>query len=383
MNAVFWVQLSGAKSGLNYTARQGNTSFTLPDGNMCVVGQTGAGELNVTGGALNFTASWAKSDDGTTESFWIGNGKNAEGKLNLSGGQITCVNSLLIGRDSGSGRLNISGGTMEVRNWGVNVGNLGAKGARGVINLSGSGELVIMGATSASGGSGCLSFGASSEQNYINFITGGTACLSLLASADNFSELVSSGYVRIDGVVATSTDQFTRSSAGAQNVYSLASVGKSEAARASASSNPNEVLLLPGEASIHGRAARLSRGNPDVIDNWINSNDWFSWKAKISSPGVYNVILVYGLDDKAGSVEVAVGDQGARGVLRWTETWDNLCTQFLGQVQVRQAGEVAVNLSSLELPGKRVMKFRSIHLVRTNDPEPEEAPLRALHPATL
>lgn len=117
---------------------------------------------------------------------------------------------------------------MEVRNWGVNVANLGAKGGRGVINLLGYGQLVIMGATSASGGRGCLSFGSSSEQNYINFSGNGRASLSLLASADNFSELVSSGYVRIDGAVATSTGQFTRTSKGTQNVYCLAAAGKSQ-----------------------------------------------------------------------------------------------------------------------------------------------------------
>jgi hypothetical protein len=50
---------------------------------------------------------------------------------------------------------------------------------------------------------------------------------------------------------------------------------------ASTTSNPNEVILLPREASIHGSAARLTRGNPDVIDNWTNSNDWVGWKAKI------------------------------------------------------------------------------------------------------
>lgn len=381
INEALWV--SGAKNGINYTARQGSTSFTRPDGNMCVVGQTSVGVLNVSGGALNFTASWAKSDDGTTESFWIGNGKNGEGTLNLSGGQINFANSLLIGRDGGLGELNISGGTMEVRNWGVNVGNLGANAARGVINLSGSGQLVIMGATSASGGRGCLSFGSSTERNYINFLPGGTASLSLLASADNFSELVSSGYVRIDGAVATSTGQFTKSSKGTQNVYCLAAVGKSEAVVASTTSNPNEVILLPREASIHGSAARFTRGTPDVIDNWINSNDWIGWKAKISSPGIYNVILEYALDDKAGAVEVAVGDQGARGVLQWTESWGNPCTQFLGQVQIRQAGAVAINLSALEHQGKWVMRFRSIRLVRTNNTKLEEAPQRAIHPAVL
>jgi len=383
INEALWVQVSGANNGMNYTASEGSTSFTLPNGNMCVVGHVGVGVLNVSGGTLNFTAHWTKSDDGTTESFWIGNGKQGEGTLNVSGGQINCANSLLIGRDGGLGTLNISGGAVEVRNFGVNVGNLGAKGGRGVINLSGSGKLVILGATSASGGMGCLSFGSSSEQNYINFITGGSARLSMLASADNFSELVSGGYVRIDGAMANSTGQFASIPEGTQNVYCLASAGKSEAVVASTAPESNEVILLPGEAVIHGSAARLTRGHPDVIDNWINSNDWIGWKTKISSPGIYNVILVYALDDKAGTVEVAVGDQGARGVLQWTESWENPCTQFLGQVQIRQAGEVAINLSSLEHDGKRVMKFRSIRLVRTNATELEDAPLRAIHPATL
>jgi hypothetical protein len=105
-------------------------------------------------------------------------------------------------------------------------------------------------------------------------------------------------------------------------------------------------------------------------------------KQRFSSSGIYNVILEYALDDKPGAVEVPVGDQGARGVLLGTESWETPCVQLLGQVQIRQAGNVAVNLSALD-PGKRVMKFRSIRLVRTEATKLEEAPQRAFHPATL
>lgn len=381
------------KNEMNYTAKEGATSFALGKGGASMIGHMGTAVLNVSGGTLDFNSAELQKGDPTSASLWIGNGPApGKGTLNLSGGQVRCKSALILGRDGSVGTLNISGGTLTVGEDGLNIANIGTAAGKGMghINLSGSGKLVILGATPASKKQESISFrpGASTAGNYINFVSGGSESLSLPASTDNFGALVSSGYVKIDGGAALGVDQFSKTADGRQNIYRL---GKTVHSAAVASAGPvveeisgRPLLLSAADGMIAGTTAKLTRSNTgSIIDAWTDTRDSVRWNAKVLSPGIFDVILEYSADEpNPGSlVEVAVGTQGVQTRLESTETLTNYSTKFLGQVQISQAGVTPVNLSVLEKRGKWVMNLRSISLRRSNQTVLQDPPMQAVHPA--
>lgn len=133
--------------------------------------------------------------------------------------------------------------------------------------------------------------------------------------------------------------------------------------------SPGSISLMPSEAKIVG-TAKLNRGqdNIDVIGFWKDPKDRIEWTASFPSPGTYDVFLDYSQKGvRPGAVgslmELAVGDQKLQVRLQDTEDWENPCYQYCGQVQIRQAGGVPVNLSVIEKRGTDIMSVRLIRLI--------------------
>lgn len=140
------------------------------------------------------------------------------------------------------------------------------------------------------------------------------------------------------------------------------------------------VILPAAEGIIVGTSAKLAANKS--IEAWTNPSDWVKWTTNISIPGIYNVIMEYGYGGATGSVvEVAIGDQGLHFHVVGTEGWENYATVYLGQVEIKRAGIIPVNLTVLERHGAWIMNLRAIRLVRTNATTLEEPAQRAVHPA--
>jgi autotransporter-associated beta strand protein len=89
-------------------------------------GLASSGAITVTGGTLN----------AGTGQIWIGQGSNGVGSLTISGGTFIADNWLAIGRASGTGTLNLSGGVLLDQGGGGNL-DIGTSG--GIAGVAGTG----------------------------------------------------------------------------------------------------------------------------------------------------------------------------------------------------------------------------------------------------
>ena len=143
-------------------------------------GAGAVGTLNMTGGAFNTVPSVVATSSGQAVNLapqcWIGEGTGsttAVGVANVSGGTVALDNWLAVGRDSGTGTLNLSGTAavtkLPTSNGQITVGSFAANSV-GVINQSG-GTLSNTGSDTWIGENGTGTYNA----------TGGTASLGVLA----------------------------------------------------------------------------------------------------------------------------------------------------------------------------------------------------------
>ena len=141
----------------------------------------------------------------------------------------------------------------------------------------------------------------------------------------------------------------------------------------------DSVSLRAADAVIMGTSAKL---NNDLIEAWNNPNDVIKWTANIPVPGIYNVIIEYGYADGSGALmEVAVGDQAVRTEVMDTLGWENIATVLMGEIEIKKAGPVPVNLTVLKRNGYWIMNLRGLRLDRTSATSLQDPPSRAVHPA--
>jgi len=120
-----------------YPANGGGTGIVKIGGNANLQ-ITGGGNFDIgdsTGGAGNLGTSGTLTQTGGTISlasgqFWLGNGAQGSSVYNMSGGRLYVSNWIAVGRDTGTGILNMTGGTITKTgtNGNIIVGSLGGNG---------------------------------------------------------------------------------------------------------------------------------------------------------------------------------------------------------------------------------------------------------------
>ncbi len=123
VNAGSWVSLGrGGHAVINFSGGL----FNKTGGGNFIVGE-GAGNClwNQTGGALSIN-----------NELWIGQAGGTTGEFDLSAGTVTNGSWFAIGREGGTGILNISGGSMT-KNGGGNISIAHGTGASGTVNQTG------------------------------------------------------------------------------------------------------------------------------------------------------------------------------------------------------------------------------------------------------
>jgi hypothetical protein len=196
---------AGSSSANTFNLTGGTVSFGAVAGssyNQNVIALDGyGGTLNVSGGTVNFL----NGNTGDNSSLWVGNGGQV-GNLNVSGGTVAVQNGLILGRDSGTGIVNVSGtGVITVGGTAgtvvVNAGSLTFGTGTGIFKQTGVGTMNL-------GSTGTINFASSSQ---------GT--LSLLGAPQSyFDGLVSSGKILLNGAASTPA-QFSYQSVGGQGTY--------------------------------------------------------------------------------------------------------------------------------------------------------------------
>ncbi len=147
----YWLGVNGGRIGTNNIS--GTAEFDI--NNWFSIGRGGLGVINFSGGKINKSSNGNFIiGDGGTGSFtqtggtnnsdgeiWIGQSGSGVGVYNLSGGAVTLHNWMGIGRESGNGVLNVSGGTFT-KDGNGNISIAHNAGAVGTVNISGTGTFI-------------------------------------------------------------------------------------------------------------------------------------------------------------------------------------------------------------------------------------------------
>ena len=223
-NATRLSVVNGAGFPLCYTEANGATEFNEE---LLIGGNNGpSGELKVTGGTLTVQQIYSAII-----------GQTVEGKLTIFGGTVNLLGgskdsaipgcdtqwSVYLGNENtGSGLLTISGGELRVEN-GIEIGR---NGGSGILEISGNGRFTCGGPILFSGGNGKASiilgggtfeqtkneeilFLSDSNKGWFNFKKGSLGKISLCGrDKAYFDALVNDGRIRIDDL-PTTPDHFT------------------------------------------------------------------------------------------------------------------------------------------------------------------------------
>ncbi|MHA3774584.1 beta strand repeat-containing protein [Verrucomicrobiota bacterium sgz303538] len=155
VNNGLWVGQNGGNGTLNMSGG------TISSNDWMIIGrQTGTGVFNFSGGTVNSNGGQAfviadKADsDGTnpttgtlnmsgtaelnmTREFWVGNGVNSTGTLNMKGGTVRINNWVAIGRGGGTGIFNMEGGSFLKESGDGQSFIVGTGGGTGTLNQTG------------------------------------------------------------------------------------------------------------------------------------------------------------------------------------------------------------------------------------------------------
>jgi len=215
-------------SDMIYSSAQGTTTFSGGSLNgltwagwSAITGYGGtAGQttIQVTGGILSLNGNF--SNDGGTESVWLGNG-GGTAYLTLSGGTVNVANSMIIGRDSATGYLTIGNASFNTgifsSSYGTMVGGLsGGTGlGNGVLTIQNGGQFTLSGASADPflfHGS-LIASAANTSSSYLNFAAGSTGHITMNLSsatlgATYYTNLIVHGYVENGGAVDTNLSDY-------------------------------------------------------------------------------------------------------------------------------------------------------------------------------
>jgi predicted secreted protein len=141
-------------------------------------------------------------------------------------------------------------------------------------------------------------------------------------------------------------------------------------------------------AEIDGQAGRLEGGEKKYLVWWSSPDASIKWPVKLHKPGTFRVEWTYSLakssysrqievteggkkfttepetitSDSSG-VELVVGDKSLAATLKAGSGWDDYKTESLGEMIIKNPGELEVVLKSPKALGALVMHLRSISLV--------------------
>lgn len=135
------------------------------------------------------------------------------------------------------------------------------------------------------------------------------------------------------------------------------------------------IVLHAREAQCHGEKI-LYEANPKKknIGFWVNAADWVSWDFEVSTPGEFEVEVLYSCENgsEGSTYEVAVGEQKLQGTVKATgKGWEKYVAEKLGAIRIGGAGAAVLSVRAIHKPRMAVMNIRSITL-RPAEGSPQE-----------
>ena len=119
------------------------------------------------------------------------------------------------------------------------------------------------------------------------------------------------------------------------------------------------------DADLHGDGLKTEdHGGQANLGFWDNGNDWASWKVKIPAAGVFKVSA--SLASVSGESEFIVGVAGQQltGQAGKTSGWDQFKEVSLGQIEIKQTGDLVVSIRPKDAANWHAMNLRFVKLTK-------------------
>jgi len=123
------------------------------------------------------------------------------------------------------------------------------------------------------------------------------------------------------------------------------------------------VFLSATNAALHGSQLQLeTRGGLPDIGYWDSGNDWISWTAQIPKAGTFNVSATVATLNAGASFVVEAGGETISARAPVTGSWDSFQTIGVGQIQIKQAGDVLIKFRANDKTAWKAVNVNSVRL---------------------
>ena len=117
------------------------------------------------------------------------------------------------------------------------------------------------------------------------------------------------------------------------------------------------------DATLHGEQLKLEeQGGKSDIGFWDKPDEWVSWNAKFSRPGKYNVTATVAAAAGEATFVVEVGTERLAANVPATGGWDRFATTSLGTVEIKQAGDLTLNIRAKDAASWHAINLNAIQL---------------------
>ncbi len=119
------------------------------------------------------------------------------------------------------------------------------------------------------------------------------------------------------------------------------------------------IKLNSDEADVHGKKIKPSgHGSKACLNNWDTFGDYASWPVEVIAPGKYKVTARVSSQRVENEFIVEIGDQKLTGKAPKTETWEVFANVKLGEIEIKEAGKITINVR----PAGDPKKWKAINL---------------------
>lgn len=135
-------------------------------------------------------------------------------------------------------------------------------------------------------------------------------------------------------------------------------------------STEGDFVLSAGDAHINGMNAQLELNGEKNIGYWQDVGTSLLWSINVQKAGTYRVEMDYSLTDPhyGSKVAITVGDQTLFALPKSTGEWTKYQRGAVGEVVLKEPGELPVSIKPVSKPWGFVMNLRSLALIPVDTP---------------
>jgi alpha-L-fucosidase len=127
-----------------------------------------------------------------------------------------------------------------------------------------------------------------------------------------------------------------------------------------------DLTLLPDAAELNGEGIKTeAQGGEPNIGFWDRADEWVSWKAQFTAPGMYQVSASCATVHPESELVIEAAGTKLTGKVTQTGSWADFRVIDLGRLEIAQAGELLVKASPRDANAWKAINLRWVKFART------------------